>query len=194
MVVEAQVVQQQGESQDIPVKHDAPTLHALIDNFLDHAGKVALVSFTKKACNTLTFDAFVDEIKSVASSLKSQGITKGDNLAFFAPNSPDWIVCALGVIYSGATIVPIDSQQSDDVLVHILKDSEAGWIFTDERGSERLKKVLPKSESNFNHRIVRLDKEDIAESWKTLGKADCYRCGCVVLHVRNHWRPERRAA
>jgi long-chain acyl-CoA synthetase len=89
-----------------------------------------------------------------------QGIKKGDNIVFFAQNSPAWIISALAVIYGGATVVPIDSQQSDEVLLHIIEDSLATWIFTDERGRRRLEMVLLKS----RHRIVRLDREDLPES------------------------------
>ncbi|MFA6558974.1 MAG: AMP-binding protein, partial [Candidatus Obscuribacterales bacterium] len=70
--------------------------------------------------------------------------------------------------------VPIDSQQNDDVIKHILEDSSAGWIFTDEKGSKRLDKILPKSgaKAKSKHRLVRLDNDEIAESWKKIAGED----------------------
>lgn len=150
-------------------KHEAVegarTLRSLIDGMSKYDEKVALLSFTRKTSVSLTFKKFVDEIRNMASGLTMQGIKQGDYVAFFAPNSPAWIISALAVIYCGATLVPIDPQHSDEVLMHILRDSSATMIFTDERGSKRLEKLLKESKI----RIVRLDKDDLAESWKRIG-------------------------
>ncbi|MBX9696360.1 MAG: AMP-binding protein, partial [Cyanobacteria bacterium] len=54
------------------------------------------------------------------------------------------------------------------VLMHIIDDCLAGWIFTDEKGHKRLEKLLPKSDTSSGHRIVRLDKDDVAGSWKRI--------------------------
>jgi long-chain acyl-CoA synthetase len=166
MLAKATEVKQENKVKDKPVGAEAGTLRLLIDGFAKHEDKVALVSFTRNASSNLTYKMFVLEIRNMAAGLQREGITKEDKIVFFAPNSPPWIMSVLAVIYVGATVVPIDSQQSDDVLVHILDDSSANWIFTDERGCRRLEKVLPKSKSV--HRIVRLDKEDVAESWKNI--------------------------
>ena len=165
MVLQTQDVKQE-KGGDKPFGGRVCTLRALIDDFAAHEAKVALVSFTRNGASTFTYKAFVDEVRNMAVGLQTQGVRKGDNIVFFAPNSPAWIISALAVIYSGATVVPIDSQQSDEVLVHIIEDSSADWIFTDERGNKRLDKVLQKSGSD--HRIVRLDKDDLADSWKSI--------------------------
>ena len=169
MAFEAKHLEQESQCRDEPVGDEARTLRSLIDAFATYNAKDAILSFTKSGSITLTYRAFVGEIRNMAAGLQRQGITKGDCLVFFAPNSPAWIITALAAIYSGATVVPVDYQQSDEVLMHILDDSVAGWIFTDDRGSKRLDKVLQKSGSkNLPHRIVRLDKDDTADSWKTI--------------------------
>lgn len=155
-------------ARDEPLREEVCTLRSLIDGFATHDARIALLSFTRDAPLTWTYKAFVDEIRNMAAGLQTQNITKGSNVVFFAPNSPAWVISALAVIYSGATIVPIDSQHSDEVLMHIIEDSLAGWIFTDEKGSKRLEKLLPKSSSTAPHRIVRLDTEQVAESWKNI--------------------------
>jgi long-chain acyl-CoA synthetase len=170
MVAQIKIVRQKDTGKTKTTEEETRTLCTLIDGFAAHDKEVAIVSFSRNASATLTFKAFTDEIIHMAAGLQAHGIKKGDNIAFFAPNSPAWIISALAVIYSGATVVPIDSQQSDEVLKHIVKDSLAGWIFTDERGSKRLDKALPKSNAHAktSHRIVRLDKEDIPDSWKNV--------------------------
>ncbi len=150
------------------------TLKDLIDGFSEYGPQDAIVSFVKNGSVTLNYQGFLAEIRSVAAALLSQEINQGDNVVFFAPNSASWIISALATIYTGATVVPIDSQQNDDVINHILEDSSAGWIFTDEKGAKRLDKILPKSgaKAKSKHRIVRLDNDEIAESWKKIAGDD----------------------
>jgi long-chain acyl-CoA synthetase len=150
------------------------TLKDLIDGFSEYGPQDAIVSFVKNGSVTLNYQGFLAEIRSVAAALLSQEINQGDNVVFFAPNSASWIISALATIYTGATVVPIDSQQNDDVINHILEDSSAGWIFTDEKGAKRLDKILPKSgaRAKSKHRIVRLDNDEIAESWKKIAGDD----------------------
>ncbi len=146
------------------------TLRDLIDGFDAHVAKTAIVSYGKDNSTTLTYNALLTQIREVAAALLGKGINKGDNVIFFAPNSSAWIISALATIYTGATVVPVDSQQNDDVLRHIVDDSAAGWIFTDEKGSKRLDKVLPKTgaKAKSTHRIVRLDLVDTEESWNKI--------------------------
>lgn len=164
MIIVANDVREKSRSKNVLAREEVRTLRALIDGISAHGTKVALLSFSKNSSSTLTYKTFVDDIRNMAAGLQRQGIRKGDKLVFFAPNSPAWVISALAVIYCGATVVPIDSQQSDEVFTHIIQDSLVSWIFTDERGSKRLEKILPKS----RHRIVRLDRDDLAESWSEL--------------------------
>jgi long-chain acyl-CoA synthetase len=169
VAVEAKDLQQGNEGREKPVVNETRTLRTLIDGFATYDAQAALLSFTKTASSTLGYKTFVHEIRNTAAGLQTQGIKKGDCIVFFAANSPAWVISALAVIYCGATVVPIDSQQSDEVLLHILDDSSAGWIFTDERGSKRLEKILHQYISQKStHRIVRLDLEDTKDSWKQI--------------------------
>src|SRR5271165_3475695 len=131
MDIEVKDVKQKIKGSDEPIREDARTLRSLIEAFANHDAKVALVSFTRDASCTVTYKTLLDGVRKMAGGLMTQGIGNGDNIAFFAPNSPAWIISALSVIYCGATVVPIDPQQSDEVLMHIIDESAAGWIFTD---------------------------------------------------------------
>jgi long-chain acyl-CoA synthetase len=171
MVVKASV--DNNGNNEVQARESTRTLRDLINGFSAHREKDALVSFVKEGSYTLTYQAFLDEIKHTAAALLSQGINKGDSVVFFAPNSRAWIVSALATIYTGATVVPVDSQQNDEVLRHIIEDSTAGWIFTDDKGDKRLAKILPKSgaKAKSTHHIVRLDSDDSPESWKNIADA-----------------------
>ena len=55
------------------------------------------------------------KIEAVARYLASKGVRKGDKIAVSGKNSPEWAIAYFGIIYSGATVVPLD---------YLLKDSE----------------------------------------------------------------------
>jgi long-chain acyl-CoA synthetase len=152
-------------------KIGAETLRTLFDRFERHESKPALLSFAKKGVDEITYRQLSETVKDTAVRMIAAGLKKGERAIFFAPNSPSWIISALSVIYSGATLVPVDSQQSDDVLNHIIEDSGAAWIFTNERGNARLEKLRGASGNRCQLRTVILDKTDVPESWASLGKS-----------------------
>jgi fatty-acyl-CoA synthase len=57
--------------------------------------------------------------------LKAAGIRPGDRVGLMAPNSVPWPVAALGVIKSGAILVPLNSRSTGAELRKILDDSGA---------------------------------------------------------------------
>jgi long-chain acyl-CoA synthetase len=169
MVPDIEVLNKPKSNETSHATEKASNLRTLFDRFESHDASLALINFRKKETETSTYKQLSANIKQTAAQMLMQGIKKGDRVVFFAPNSPAWIVSALAVIYGGATVVPVDSQQSDEVLKHIIKDTDTGWIFTDDKGSKRLVKLLPSVKSSSKPRIVRLDTND-AESWIQLGQ------------------------
>ena len=62
-----------------------------------------------------TYTEAEKRIKAVARYLASKGVGKGDKIAVSGKNSPEWAIAYFGIIFSGATVVPLD---------YLLKDSE----------------------------------------------------------------------
>ena len=62
-----------------------------------------------------TYTEAESKIEAVARYLASRGVRKGDKIAVSGKNSPEWAIAYFGIIYSGATVVPLD---------YLLKDSE----------------------------------------------------------------------
>lgn len=149
------------------------TLRTLIDRFAEYKESTALVSFTHDSMVTFTYRLLLAEVRNMSDRLQSLGISNGDAVVLFAPNSFAWVISALAVIYSGATVVPVDSQQSDEIVLHILNDTLAAWILTDQRGEQRLKKILPRTIARETRHLVRLDKENTADSWREMGGENC---------------------
>jgi long-chain acyl-CoA synthetase len=77
----------------------------------------------------LTAAELLTRIRAVAGALSELGVIAGDRVAIIAPNSVDWIVVDLGVIFAGCVSVPIFPTQALDQIHYILADSEAKVVF-----------------------------------------------------------------
>jgi len=65
------------------------------------------------------------EVDRAAMGLLNAGIGKGDAVALWAPNIPEWIVAMLALCKIGAPFVPLDPGAGQDDLRYVLEQSEA---------------------------------------------------------------------
>jgi long-chain acyl-CoA synthetase len=152
-----------------------PTLRSLVDDFEKHDAHPALIHFTSTGSNTITYTALAEKIRRVAAGFERIDLKNGSTVIVFAANSPAWIICALAAVYSGLIVVPVDPQQSAEVLDHIVKDSQARLIFTDENGIAKLEEAKIKIDEAHTGplkkesvRVFRIDREQGADSWTKL--------------------------
>jgi fatty-acyl-CoA synthase len=64
------------------------------------------------------------EVNRVAKSLIGIGIRRGDRVALWAPNIPEWVITFLALAEIGAVAVPVDPGAQSDELLFILQQSE----------------------------------------------------------------------
>jgi len=119
----------------------ARTLQSVVDSLDEHGEKPALVFFDKKDRDRWSFEKLSDCARSFANGLVKDGVKRGDAVAVFAENRPEWIAAALGIIRSGAVAVPLDVQLGDKALAHVLHDSEARGVVTTQKRLERIEKL-----------------------------------------------------
>ncbi|MDR2144075.1 MAG: AMP-binding protein [Treponema sp.] len=81
---------------------------------------------------SLTYNESLKKIESVARWLHGKGIKKGDKIAVTGKNSPEWAVAYMGVLFAGATVVPIDYQLKTEEMDLLIKTSKARMLFVDE--------------------------------------------------------------
>jgi long-chain acyl-CoA synthetase len=86
---------------------------------------------------SLTYKESLEKIGAVARYLHSKGIRKGDTVAVTGKNSPEWTVAYLGILFAGATVVPIDYQLKNEETDLLLKTSKAKILFVDEEKHKR---------------------------------------------------------
>lgn len=152
-----------------------PTLRSLVDDFEKHDAHPALIHFTSTGSNTITYTALAEKVRRVAAGFERLDLKNGSTVIVFAANSPSWIICALAAVYSGLIVVPVDPQQSAEVLAHIVEDSKARLIFTDENGMTRLEEAKIKLDDAHTGplkkdkiRVYRTDREQGTDSWTKL--------------------------
>jgi fatty-acyl-CoA synthase len=71
-----------------------------------------------------TYDLLSQAIDRVARGFIYRGIARGDKVAIWSPNVPQWLIALLGLIKIGAITVPVDPAATRDNLLYILGQSE----------------------------------------------------------------------
>lgn len=81
----------------------------------------------------LKYCSLYDLVKRFAAALQDMGIGKGDRVAVYLFNCPQFVVATYGALKAGATVVPCSSAYKEMELKHQLTDSEARVLVTSER-------------------------------------------------------------
>src|SRR5438874_360496 len=141
------------------------TLQSVVDSLGERGDKTALLVFGRKDRHRWSFQKLATCARAFANGLAKQDFKRGDTVALFAENSPEWIAAALGIIRAGMVAVPLDVQLGEKTLVHILQDSDARAIITTRKRVEWIEKLDLKEKP----KLILLDagEESSAEAdWK----------------------------
>lgn len=105
--------------------------------------KIALIFEDK----TFTYKHLDELAGRVANGLKGLGIKKGDRVALFLPNIPEFVISYLGILKIGAIAVSINVMFKTAEVSYLLKDCAAKAIITTESQSEQVSEAdLPELE------------------------------------------------
>ncbi|MBW2095027.1 MAG: AMP-binding protein [Deltaproteobacteria bacterium] len=79
-----------------------------------------------------TYGRLLEEIDCIAAGIIKHGIVKGDKVAVWAPNIPEWIISMLALAGIGAVTVPIDPGAGKEHLRYVLDHAECrGFIMAE---------------------------------------------------------------
>lgn len=78
-----------------------------------------------------TYAEAKQKIKEVSYYLLSIGVKKGDKVALSGKNSPEWAIAYLAILFSGATVEPIDITYNNKDMSTLLKFGDAKYLFID---------------------------------------------------------------
>ena len=77
----------------------------------------------------LTYKELAVYAKRTANALKDKGIGPGDRVAFMLPNVPQFLIVYYGILYTGATAVPLNPLLREREIAQRLKDCQARALF-----------------------------------------------------------------
>jgi len=109
-----------------------PTLPEMFRITVSRYGERPCFSVYEPNRISLNYNESLKLIQAIARWLYSKGIRKGDKVAVTGKNSPEWTIAYLGILFAGATVVPIDYQLKNDETDLLIKASHAKILFVDE--------------------------------------------------------------
>jgi len=111
----------------VPANVEIPerSLPEVFDEVADKYSSRAAVIFYG---NKISFGKLREEIDRFATALHELGIQKGDKVALYLLNSPQFIIAYFGSLKAGATLTPISPVYTSIEVKHQLEDSEAKSI------------------------------------------------------------------
>ena len=116
----------------------------------------------------MTYGELNRAVCGVAASLRERGVSPGDKVALLVPNVPEFTIAYFGILYAGATVVPINVLAAAPEVTYFLEDSDARLLIVhplfEEQGREGAK---PGSVP-----VVIADGDDNVDTIGTMAKAD----------------------
>ena len=85
----------------------------------------------------ISYNTFGEKVNAVASALKRHGVKKGDRVAIFLENCPEFLYTWFGTSRLGAIMVPINVAFKERETTYILNHSEANTLITEPELYER---------------------------------------------------------
>lgn len=77
----------------------------------------------------LTYGQLDRAARGIAAALRARGIRPGQKVAIMIPNVPDFTMAYFGILYAGATVVPLNVLLSAPEVAYHIEDSEAVLLF-----------------------------------------------------------------
>jgi len=110
-----------------------------------YANNTALIFYGKK----ISYRTLHELVDRLATALADLGVAKGDRVALFLLNCPQYVIAYFGALRAGATVTPISPMYTSKEVKHQLQDSDAKTIIcqdilydTVERTGIALKNVI----------------------------------------------------
>ncbi len=114
-------------AEGVPASVEIPE-RSLPDVFDEVTGKYSDKTAVIFYGNNISFKKLREDVDRFATALYELGIEKGDKIALYLLNSPQFIIAYFGALKVGATLTPISPVYTSIEVKHQLEDSEAKSI------------------------------------------------------------------
>jgi long-chain acyl-CoA synthetase len=125
----------------------------IADSAKRYPNRPALVFFN----NEINYKVVDEAITQFAAGLQVLGLTKGDRVSLYVPNSPQYIIAFFGILRAGGVVVPTNIQYVPREVKHQLNDSGAKYVVCLSKFYDNVKQV--RHETPVEHVIVTNIKE-----------------------------------
>lgn len=102
----------------------------------------------------------------LAITLAERGIRKGERVALYCPNGPEFATAYVAIVKSGAVVVPINLLLNHEEIVHILVDAEVSALIFHPQLSAEAKRLLDRV-SRLKLAISTGEADEPVLDWKT---------------------------
>jgi long-chain acyl-CoA synthetase len=150
----------------VPHALEAPerTVHGLFDDIAAKFGrKTALIFYGKK----ISYRELQESADRFAAALADLGLRKGDTVALFLMNCPQYVIAYFGALKAGAKITPISPVYTSKEVRHQLSDSEAQIVVCEDMLYENVRR----SEVAVKHVILSSIGDYLPKLKRLFGKA-----------------------
>jgi long-chain acyl-CoA synthetase len=112
--------------------------------------KIAVQTKAGTEYKKYTYRDLISIIASLSRGLSRQGVAKGDRVAVFSENRPEWIFSYLGIAAMGAVVVPLDAQLTEKEVSVLLDSSGATAVFVSAACRQKLPPGAPLTIISFD--------------------------------------------
>jgi len=118
------------------------------------------------AARTLTFAELRTEVRHAAAAMIEMGVTPGDRVAIWSPNTWHWVVACLATHYAGGVLVPLNTRYTAGEATDILDRTEAPLLFASGSflGADKAASLDRASLPALRH-VVRIPVEEDDGTW-----------------------------
>jgi long-chain acyl-CoA synthetase len=112
---------------DVPKNLEYPKvpLHAILEKTAKKHPEKAAIAYFEREINYVKLDSLSNQF---AGALRALGVKKGDRVAVFLPNIPQFVIAYFGVLKAGAVLTAISPLHKEREVEYQLTDSEAETI------------------------------------------------------------------
>ncbi|XP_078382022.1 uncharacterized protein LOC144664698 [Oculina patagonica] len=113
---------------DVPIPENMSWPEFVYQDFDKYGDRTAIIDGTSS--HSYTFTQLKTLTKKFASSLVKRGFTKGDVLAIYLPNVPEYPIVFYGVGFIGGTLTTVNPLYTTEELERQLQDTQASYLVT----------------------------------------------------------------
>lgn len=106
------------------------TLQELVDGLAEHGEQSAVLEMAPNGGVSCTFLDLASGAKRISAELQSRGVALGEPVGILATNGTAWVTACLGILASGAAVMPLDIRQTETERNDLIASSGRRFMYT----------------------------------------------------------------